>query len=61
LLKEVTDNNERVQEWTQLYMGLSQKQNAPYMVYAQQMLNNLIDLPSFCNKLPDSSGLYILD
>jgi hypothetical protein len=42
-------------------MGLSQKQNAPYMVYAQQMLNNLIDLPSFCNKLPDSSGLYILD
>ena len=61
LLKEITDNNERVQEWTQLYMGLSQKQNAPYMVYAQQMLNNLIDLPSFCNKLSDGTGLYILD
>lgn len=61
LLKEITDNNERVQEWTQLYMWLSQKQNAPYMVYAQQMLNNLIDLPSFCNKLPDSTGLYIVD
>lgn len=53
LLKDITDNNERVQEWTQLYMGLSQKQNAPYMVYSQQMLNNLIDLPSFCNKLSD--------
>lgn len=61
LLKEVTDTNERIQEWTQLYMWLSQKQNAPYMVYAQQMLNNLIDLPSFCNKLPDNSGLYIVD
>lgn len=61
LLKEVTDSNERVQEWTQLYMWLSQKQNAPYMVYSQQMLNNLIDLPSFCNKLSDGSWLYILD
>ena len=61
LLKEITDVNEKVQEWSQLYMGLSQKQNAPYMVYAQQMLNNLIDLPSFCNKLPDSTGLYIID
>ena len=61
LLKDITDNNERVQEWTQLYMGLSQKQNAPYMVYSQQMLNNLIDLPSFCNKLSDWTGLYIVD
>lgn len=61
LLKEITDVNEKVQERTQLYMGLSQKQNAPYMVYAQQMLNNLIDLPSFCNKLQDSTGLYIID
>lgn len=61
LLKEITDNNERLQEFSVLYMGLSQKQNAPYMVYSQQMLNNLIDLPSFCNKLPDNSGLYIVD
>ena len=61
LLKEITDSNERIQEFSVLYMGLSQKQNAPYMVYSQQMLNNLIDLPSFCNKLPDSTGLYILD
>lgn len=61
LLKEITDNNERLQEFSVLYMWLSQKQNAPYMVYAQQMLNNLIDLPSFCNKLPDNSGLYIVD
>ena len=55
LLKEITDNNEKIQEFSVLYMGLSQKQNAPYMVYSQQMLNNLIDLPSFCNKLPDSN------
>lgn len=61
LLKEITDNNERLQEFSVLYMWLSQKQNAPYMVYSQQMLNNLIDLPSFCNKLPDNSGLYIVD
>ena len=61
LLKEITDSNEKIQEFSVLYMGLSQKQNAPYMVYSQQMLNNLIDLPSFCNKLPDSTGLYILD
>lgn len=61
LIKEITDTNERIQERSQLYMGLSQKQNAPYMVYAQQMLNNLIDLPSFCNKLPDSTWLYIVD
>lgn len=61
LLKEITDSNERIQEFSVLYMGLSQKQNAPYMVYSQQMLNNLIDLPSFCNKLPDSTGLYIID
>lgn len=61
LLKEITDSNERIQEFSVLYMGLSQKQNAPYMVYSQQMLNNLIDLPSFCNKLPDNTGLYILD
>lgn len=61
LLKEITDSNERIQEFSVLYMGLSQKQNAPYMVYSQQMLNNLIDLPSFCNKLPDSTWLYILD
>ena len=61
LLKEITDSNERIQEFSVLYMGLSQKQNAPYMVYSQQMLNNLIDLPSFCNKLPDSTWLYIVD
>lgn len=61
LLKEVTDSNERIQEFSVLYMGLSQKQNAPYMVYSQQMLNNLLDLPSFCNKLTDGSWLYILD
>lgn len=61
LLKEMTDSNERIQEFSVLYMGLSQKQNAPYMVYSQQMLNNLIDLPSFCNKLSDGSWLYILD
>lgn len=61
LLKEITDSNERIQEFSVLYMGLSQKQNAPYMVYSQQMLNNLIDLPSFCNKLPDNTWLYILD
>jgi len=61
LLKEITDSNERIQEFSVLYMGLSQKQNAPYMVYSQQMLNNLIDLPSFCNKLSDSTWLYILD
>lgn len=61
LLKEITDSNEKIQEFSVLYMGLSQKQNAPYMVYSQQMLNNLIDLPSFCNKLPDNTGLYILD
>ena len=61
LLKEITDSNEKIQEFSVLYMGLSQKQNAPYMVYSQQMLNNLLDLPSFCNKLPDSTGLYILD
>ena len=61
LLKEITDSNERIQEFSVLYMGLSQKQNAPYMVYSQQMLNNLIDLPTFCNKLSDSTGLYIVD
>lgn len=61
LLKEITDTNERIQEFSVLYMGLSQKQNAPYMVYSQQMLNNLIDLPSFCNKVSDGSGLYIVD
>ena len=61
LLKEITDSNEKIQEFSVLYMGLSQKQNSPYMVYSQQMLNNLIDLPSFCNKLPDNTGLYILD
>lgn len=61
LLKEITDSNEKIQEFSVLYMWLSQKQNAPYMVYSQQMLNNLLDLPSFCNKLPDSTGLYILD
>lgn len=61
LLKEITDSNEKIQEFSVLYMWLSQKQNAPYMVYSQQMLNNLIDLPSFCNKLPDNVGLYILD
>jgi hypothetical protein len=61
LLKEITDSNEKIQEFSVLYMGLSQKQNAPYMVYSQQMLNNLLDLPSFCNKLPDSTGLYIVD
>lgn len=61
LLKEMTDSNERIQEFSVLYMGLSQKQNAPYMVYSQQMLNNLIDLPSFCNKMNDWSWLYIVD
>lgn len=61
LLKEITDSNERIQEFSVLYMGLSAKQNAPYMVYSQQMLNNLIDLPSFCNRLPDGSWLYITD
>lgn len=61
LLKEITDSNEKIQEFSVLYMGLSQRQNAPYMVYSQQMLNNLIDLPSFCNKLPDNTWLYILD
>ena len=61
LLKEITDSNERIQEFSVLYMGLSQKQNAPYMVYSQQMLNNLLDLPSFCNKLSDGTWLYILD
>ena len=61
LLKEITDSNEKIQEFSVLYMGLSQKQNAPYMVYSQQMLNNLLDLPSFCNKLPDSTWLYIVD
>lgn len=61
LLKEITDSNERIQEFSVLYMWLSAKQNAPYMVYSQQMLNNLLDLPSFCNKLPDGSWLYILD
>ena len=61
LLKEITDSNERIQEFSVLYMGLSQKQNAPYMVYSQQMLNNLIDLPSFCNRLQDWSWLYIVD
>lgn len=61
LLKEITDNNEKIQEFSVLYMWLSQRQNAPYMVYSQQMLNNLLDLPSFCNKLPDSTGLYIVD
>lgn len=61
LLKEITDSNEKIQEFSVLYMWLSQKQNAPYMVYSQQMLNNLIDLPSFCSKLPDNTGLYIVD
>lgn len=61
LLKEVTDSNEKIQEFSVLYMWLSQRQNAPYMVYSQQMLNNLIDLPSFCSKLPDGSWLYIVD
>ena len=61
LLKEITDSNEKIQEFSVLYMWLSQKQNAPYMVYSQQMLNNLLDLPSFCNKLSDSTWLYILD
>ena len=61
LLKEMTDSNEKIQEFSVLYMWLSQKQNAPYMVYSQQMLNNLIDLPSFCNKMSDWSWLYIMD
>ena len=41
LLKELTDYNERLQEFAVLYMGLSQKQNAPYMAYSMKMLNNL--------------------
>lgn len=61
LLKEVTDVNERIQEFSVLYMGLSQKQNAPYMVYSQKMLNSLIDLPSFCNKISDWTWVYIVD
>ena len=61
LLKEITDVNERIQEFSVLYMGLSQKQNAPYMVYSQKMLNSLIDLPSFCNKTSDNTWVYIID
>lgn len=61
LLKEMTDPDERIQEFSVLYMGLSQKQNAPYMNYTQKMLNNLIDLPSFCNRIQDGSWVYIVD
>ena len=61
LLKEETDPDEKIQEFSVLYMGLSQKQNAPYMNYTQKMLNNLIDLPSFCNKMSDWTGVYIMD
>ena len=61
LLKEITDVNEKIQEFSVLYMWLSQKQNAPYMVYSQKMLNSLIDLPSFCNKISDGTWVYIID
>ena len=41
LLKEVIDDNERLQEFAVLYMGLSVKQNAPYINYSRQMLDRL--------------------
>lgn len=61
LLKELTDKNERIQEFAVLYMGLTQKQNAPYLNYARKMLNNLIELPSFCTKDPWADSLFITD
>lgn len=50
LLKQETDATERIQEFAVLYMGLSQKQNAPYVNYSKKMLNNLIDLETFAQK-----------
>ena len=50
LLKDITDVDEIMQEFTVLYMGETQDKNKPYMNYAQQMLNNIVDLSSFCKK-----------
>lgn len=59
LLKQETDATERIQEFAVLYMGLSQKQNAPYVNYSKKMLNNLIDLETFAQK--DWDLIYIID
>lgn len=50
LMKDITDVDEILQEFTVLYMGETQEKNKPYMNYAQQMLNNIVDLSSFCKK-----------
>jgi hypothetical protein len=53
LLKELTDYNERLQEFAVLYMGLSQKQNAPYEAYSMKMLNNLFTNLKIAKKSED--------
>ena len=59
LLKDITDVDEIMQEFTVLYMGETQDKNKPYMNYAQQMLNNIVDLSSFCKKR--DSNLILTD
>lgn len=59
LLKDITDVDEIMQEFTVLYMGETQEKNKPYMSYAQQMLNNIVDLESFCKK--SNNNLILTD
>ena len=60
LLKETTSEAERLQEFAVLYMGLSVKQNAPYINYSKQMLNNLFkDWVNIVRREDDV--LYLLD
>ena len=60
LLKEITDESERLQEFAVLYMWLSVKQNAPYINYSKQMLNNLFKEWVSITRREDDI-LYLLD
>lgn len=61
LLKEVTSRDEKVQEFSIQYHGLSQMGNQPYINYIRNGYRNLIDLDNFCRFDTKLQQISILD
>lgn len=61
LLKEITSRDEKIQEFSIQYHGLSQMGNQPYINYIRNGYRNLIDLDNFCRFDTKLQQISILD
>lgn len=61
LLKEITSRDEKIQEFSIQYHGLSQMWNQPYINYIRNGYRNLIDLDNFCRFDTKLQQISILD